>query len=286
MGEKRKKIYRILGKKYRFSVYNDTDYEQVWKARLSGWLVFSIVIPVILICFFLFFLLIAYTPFRNLIPGYPDNATRQKIISNAIKLDSLENTIISWEGYFNSIQSFVMGETDSVISEDIKIDSALFNTAGVVAYVLSPEDSIFRAEIEQEEIARLSVKNKSAVLENLYMYPPLKGEIITRFDANKKHFGIDINVTKNSIVTATLDGMIIFSGWTLNDNYVIQIQHSNNLISIYKGNSAAFKSTGERVNAGEAIATVGATNAAKENALHFELWQNGVPIDPTIYIQF
>ena len=141
-----------------------------------------------------------------------------------------------------------------------------------VSQVLIPtEDSIFRAELEQEEIARLSVKNKSAVLENLYMYPPLKGEIINRFDVNKKQFGIDIKVTANSIVTATLDGMIIFSGWTLNDNYVVQIQHSNNLISIYKGNSTTFKSTGERVNAGEAIATAGTANAAKDNYLHFEL---------------
>ncbi|MDR3287653.1 MAG: M23 family metallopeptidase [Prevotellaceae bacterium] len=286
MGEKRKKIYRILGKKYRFSIYNDTDYEQVWKARLSGWLVLSVVIPVIAAVFFLFFLFIAYTPVRNLIPGYPTNSTRQKIISNAEKLDSLENAIASWEGYFNSIQSFVTGETDSIINENLNVDS-LINTPGATEYTLLPEDSIFRSEIEQEEIARLSVKNKSPIFENMYLYPPLKGEITTLFDANKKYFGIDIKATTSPIVTATLDGMIIFSGWTFNDNYVVQIQHNNNLISIYKGNATVIKSVGERVNAGEAIANVGTnTNPAKNNVLHFELWQNGIPIDPTTYIHF
>ncbi|MDR1984865.1 MAG: M23 family metallopeptidase [Prevotellaceae bacterium] len=286
MGARRKKIYRILGKKYRFSVYNDTDYEQVWKARLSGWLVLSIVIPVIVFVFVLFFLFIAYTPIHNLIPGYPNNVTRQKIISNAEKLDSLENAIASWEGYFNSIQSFVTGETDSIINENLNVDSIINTT--LAEYPMLPEDSIFRAEIEQEEISRLStIKNKNVIFENMYLYPPLKGEIITLFDANKKQFGIDIKVTTSPIVTATFDGMIIFSGWMLNDNYVVHIQHSNNLISIYKGNSTTFKSVGERVNAGEAIATVGtATNSAKNNSLHFELWQNGVPIDPTTYIQF
>ncbi|MDR1553348.1 MAG: M23 family metallopeptidase [Prevotellaceae bacterium] len=284
MGKRRKKIYKILGKKYHFSVYNDTDYEQVWKARLSGWLVLSIIIPVIFIVFFLFFLFIAYTPIRNLIPGYPNSTIRQKIISNAEKLDSLENAIASWEGYFNSIQSFVSGEIDSIGNENINLDSIINTT--FTEYPLMPEDSVFRAEIEQEDMSRLSTKNKNIISENVYLYPPLKGEIISSFDANKKQFGINIKVTTSPVVTATFDGMIIFAGWTPTDNYVIQIQHINNLISIYKGNSTTFKSAGERVNAGEAIATAGTANAAKDNYLHFELWQNGIPIDPTIYIQF
>jgi murein DD-endopeptidase MepM/ murein hydrolase activator NlpD len=120
-----------------------------------------------------------------------------------------------------------------------------------------------------------------------YLYPPLKGKIKTPFNASSKHFGVDIQVMTSSIVTATLDGIIIFSNWTVSDDYVIQIQHSNNLISIYKGNSTpAFKTVGERVNAGEAIATVGSTSPTKDISLHFELWLNGVPLDPTIYIQF
>ncbi|MDR1347774.1 MAG: M23 family metallopeptidase [Prevotellaceae bacterium] len=284
MGKRKEKIYKILGKKYHFSVYNDTDYEQVWRARLSGWLVLSIIIPVILIAFFLFFLVIAYTPIRNLIPGYPNSTIRQRIISNAEKLDSLENAVASWEGYFNSIQSFVSGEIDSITNENINLDSIINTT--IAEYPLLPEDSVFREEIEQEEISRLSTKNKNIIFENMYLYPPLKGEIITLFDANTKQFGIDIKASTSPIVTATFDGMIIFAGWTPNDNYVVQIQHGNNLISIYKGNSTVFKSTGERVNSGEAIASVGTANGAKGNCLHFELWQNGIPIDPTIYIQF
>lgn len=284
MGKRRRKIYKILGKKYHFSVYNDTDYEQVWRARLSGWLVLSIIIPIIIMVFFLFFLIIAYTPIRSFIPGYPSNTIRQKIISNAEKLDSLENAIVSWERYFNSIQAFVSGDIDSITNESINLDSVINTT--IAEYALLPEDSIFRTEIEQEEFSRLSTKNKNTIFENFYLYPPLKGEIITPFDANKKQFGIGIKASTSSIVTATFDGMIIFSEWTPDDNYIIQIQHSNNLISIYKGNSTAFKSTGERVNSGEAIATAGTANGVQGNYLHFELWQNGIPVDPTIYIQF
>jgi len=252
---------------------------------LSGWLILTVVIPLILFVFFLFFLAIAYSPIRNLIPGYPTTEIRQKIISNAEKIDSLNRAIASWDGYFNSIQSLVNGETDSIESITINVDS--------IGYIsdledfLALEDSIFRAEIEQENMLRLSVKNKVTISENTYLYPPLKGKITSGFDAKTKHFGIDIQVSTSPIVTATFDGMIIFSGWTLSDNYVVYIQHNNNLISVYKGNSTTFKSIGERVNAGEAIASVSAQgDGIQNNILHFELWQNGVPIDPTIYIQF
>jgi murein DD-endopeptidase MepM/ murein hydrolase activator NlpD len=281
-----KKKKKILGKKYQFTIYNDTDYGQVWKARLSGWLVLSIIIPVVVLIFFLFFLSIAYTPLRNLIPGYPNSETRQKIINNAAQIDSLESKVASWERYFNSIQAFVMGETDSIINESINVDSIINTTVG--EFKLTPEDLAFRSEMENEELSRLSVNEKSANLNGTaYMYPPIKGEIVTKFDISTKHFGLDIQPLTSPIVMSTLDGIVIFSEWTLNDNYVIQIQHANNLISIYKGNSTVLKSVGDRVNAGEAIATIGITpNVKHKNKLHFELWQNGVPVDPTIYINF
>lgn len=285
MGEKAKKLYAKLGKKYRFSIYNDTDYEQVWKARLSGWLVLSVVIPIIIGAFFLFFMIIAYTPIRNLIPGYPTNEIRHKIVSNIEKIDSLEKAVASWEGYFNSIQSFVSGTTDSIESSTVNVDS--IENVLLAEYLITSEDSIFRAEIENEDKASLQVKNKNTIFENSYLYPPLKGDILSNFNPKTKHFGIDIKVSVSPIVTATLDGVVIFAGWTLNDNYVIQIQHRNSLVSIYKGNSTLFKSAGERVNAGEAIASVGNMHdGIKSNTLHIELWQNGIPVDPTLYIQF
>ena len=278
--------YKILGKKFQFIIYHDTNYEQVWRMRLSGWLVLSIIIPIILFVLFLFFFLIAYTPLRNLVPGYPNSETRQKIIYNTEQIDSLENKVAMWEYYFNSIQAFVSGETDSIVNDNMNIDS-LINTT-LAEYKLPPEDAEFRADIEQEELSRLQVNNngKKISFSETYFYPPLKGKIITPFNAAAKQFGIDIQVMTNTIVTSTLDGIVIFSNWTLNDDFVVQIQHSNNLISIYKGNSAVFKNVGERVSAGEAIAVVGTTNPTKDILLHFELWNNGVAIDPTTYIQF
>jgi len=277
--------YKILGKKFQFIIYNDTDYEQVWHARLSGWLVLSVIIPIILIVFFLFFLFTAYTPLRNLIPGYPNSETRQKIIYNAEQIDSLENKIAMWEYYFNSIQAFVSGETDSIVNDNMNVDSIINTT--LAEYRLPPEDVVLRSEIEQEESSRLQVvPDKKMSFDETYFYPPLKGKITAPFDATKKHFGIDIQVMTSTTVTATLDGIIVFSNWTLSDDFVVQVQHSNNLISIYKGNSAVFKNVGERVSAGEAIAVVGTTNPTKDILLHFELWNDGVAIDPTTHIQF
>ena len=88
-------------------------------------------------------------------------------------------------------------------------------------------------------------------------------------------------------VKATADGTVIFSEWTAQTGYVIIIEHTNNLISVYKHNSVLTKEQGELVKAGEVIAAAGNTGELSTGPhLHFELWSDGYPIDPTNFIDF
>ena len=99
--------------------------------------------------------------------------------------------------------------------------------------------------------------------------------------------GADIVAPQNEIVKATLDGTVIFATWTLETGHIIAIQHDNNLISVYKHNSALLKEQGSYVKAGEPIAIVGETGEFQTGPhLHFELWHNGRPINPEDYIVF
>ncbi len=73
----------------------------------------------------------------------------------------------------------------------------------------------------------------------------------------------------------------------MNSGYVLQIQHPNNLISVYKHNGELLKKEGDRVTAGEPIALVG--NSGENSTgphLHFEIWQDGVPVNPSNFINF
>jgi len=111
--------------------------------------------------------------------------------------------------------------------------------------------------------------------------------ITNLFDPAKDHYGIDIVAGKNEAIKATLDGTVIFSGWTLATGYVIALQHANNIISVYKHNSALLKHQGNYVKAGEPIAIIGETGELSTGPhLHFELWFNGNPVNPKDYIVF
>ena len=67
--------------------------------------------------------------------------------------------------------------------------------------------------------------------------------------------------------------------------YVVYIQHGSDLISVYKHNAELLKNTGDRVNAGEAIAIIGNSGEITTGPhLHFELWYNGTALNPEQYI--
>jgi len=122
---------------------------------------------------------------------------------------------------------------------------------------------------------------------NFVLFPPVKGTISENYNPESKHFAVDIVTIKNSPVKATADGTIIFADWTTNTGHVIILKHNNNLISVYKHNASLNKEQGDLVKAGEVIATVGNSGELTTGPhLHFELWSDGYPINPTNFIDF
>ena len=124
-------------------------------------------------------------------------------------------------------------------------------------------------------------------LGNILFFIPLKGVITNEFDPITKHFGVDVVAKKDEAVKAVLDGTVILSDWTIETGYVIIIQHQQNIISVYKHNSALMKKSGDIVKAGDPIAIIGETGEIQTGPhLHFELWRNGIPLNPESYIVF
>jgi murein DD-endopeptidase MepM/ murein hydrolase activator NlpD len=68
---------------------------------------------------------------------------------------------------------------------------------------------------------------------------------------------------------------------------VVAIQHSANLISLYKHNAELYKKVGTFVNAGEIISLVGNSGEMTNGPhLHFELWYNGNSLNPEEFVTF
>jgi len=98
---------------------------------------------------------------------------------------------------------------------------------------------------------------------------------------------VDVSAKEGEAIKAVLEGKVVFAEWTAGNGNVIQIQHHNNVISIYKHCSALLKAQGDDVKAGEVIAIVGNTGDHSTGPhLHFELWENGKAIDPLKFISF
>ena len=140
-------------------------------------------------------------------------------------------------------------------------------------------------QYEESERYNLTTMDNAQVTLGLVFYRPTRGMISSSFDANGKHYGIDIAANPNESVLATLDGTVILSTYTAETGYVIQVQHAQNIVSVYKHCGSLLKKVGDTVKAGEAIALVGNTGEKTTGPhLHFELWSKGRALDPSKYI--
>jgi len=284
--EKKKHIVNKLKHKYRLIIYNDITFEEVWYMRLSRLNVFTFAGTALILLIISVTVLIAFTPLREFIPGYPDGNTRWNIINNVHKLDSLEHELEIRDRYFASINRIIRGEVP--ISYENSQDSLVRYED--ITFSKSEHDSILRQQIEEEELFNLSVltnPGKQTDFSTIHFFPPVKGIITNSFNPSENHFGTDIVAATNKVVVATLSGTVVLANWTLETGYVIQIQHDNNLISIYKHNSELLKKIGSHVTAGETIAIIGNSGELTSGPhLHFELWHNGTPINPEDFISF
>ncbi len=280
------KLFHKLTHKYRMVLLNEDTFEEVGNLRLTRLNLIALVGIVFILLVAITYTLIAFTSIRELIPGYPDAAMRQHIRTNAMKLDSLEYEQAIRDQYFTNLKRIISGEVPELYLNDTTgmADSRNIN------FIRSTNDSLLRQQVEAEEQFRLSVLDESQVNRNLYdmhFFTPVKGMITRSFSPSDGHFGIDLVSAPNEPVKAVLDGTVTMSTWTLETGYVIQVQHDYELISAYKHNATLFKIVGQKVAAGDAIAIVGNSGELTTGPhLHFELWHNGVPLDPVDYIVF
>ena len=284
--QKKPKKFQKLKHKYRLVILNEDTFEEKMSLRLSQLNVFVTIGISSLVLIALVILLIAFTPLREFIPGYANVTIRKQGISNTLKLDSLSVAIAQKGMYINNLKHIIQGEPIQY-DETTVIDSTA-NYSGITNTPVE-EDSVLRNMIESEEKYNLfSVAGSTpGNISSFTFFKPLKGTVTNRFNMEKQHFGLDVVAPKNEAIKATLDGTVIFAEWTAKTGYVIQLQHANNLISIYKHNSVLHKEVGDHVKAGEVIAIVGNSGELSTGPhLHFELWYNGIPINPEDYMMF
>lgn len=272
--------------KFRLAVIDDRTHKHLFNLHFTRTGFFVGLVSILVVLTALIYSLVAFTPLRTFIPGYPDAHSKRAAIQNAIRIDSLENVIYRWELYSENLRRVVDGEEPMKIDSIINARSSRQVSQEELAE-LSLKDSLLRQHVKDEEQFGISDRDKRNLpIEGLHFFTPLKGVVSQGYDPAVHPF-VDITAPAGSVVKATLDGTVIYDGWSEEAGYTIQIQHDGDIISIYKHNEKLLKKTGDKVTAGSPIALVGSTGSLSTgDHLHFELWHKGESVDPTRYISF
>lgn len=283
---KRRSLWDSLRRRYQFNVMNEETYEVKSVLAIS---ILNIIIwtgIVMLLMGFLTYLTIAFTPLKQYIPGYGKIDEREMVLSQQFLVDSLEIRLEQNNLKLKIIEKILTGDFDTTgYTEDLFAG----NYDSLNLFSDSKEDSILRSEVELRE--RFSIfddeEAEAFSISNIAFFPPLKGMVSDSFNEATNHFGIDVIAGSNKEVKSVFYGTVILADFTVETGYVIGVQHSNDLVSIYKHNSKLNKKAGDVIKQGEVIAVAGNTGELSNGPhLHFELWYKGEPVDPAKYINF
>lgn len=280
-----------LRNKYRLVIMNDETLEERLTFRLSRLNVFVVLGTLTIILIFLTSILIAFTSLREYIPGYTNVGLQKKLYELQIKMDSIEKDLSKRDAFIQNMKDVMNGKD---LTADVPLAKDTLHKYTNIRQKKSREDSLLRADVENQGKYNLyridnseNERQKNRPIGKVLFFVPLKGVITNEFNPSQSHYGVDIVSKQNEAIKSVLDGTVVLSNWTLETGYTIAVQHQQNIVSVYKHNSALLKKEGDFVKAGDPIAIIGQTGELTTGPhLHFELWYDGNPVNPKDYINF
>lgn len=271
--------------KYRLVILNEDTFEEKlsFKLTMLNVFIFGTLFSVLLIVGTIF--LISFTSLREYIPGYSSTKLKREATQLVYKVDSLNKVLEVNNVYIQKVKELLTGEIKEVqFDKDSVMNAVKFNKDSM-NFEPSDIDLEFRQDVETAD--RFNIFREATKSADIVFFSPIKGIVTDGYSLKNKHFAIDIAVKKGTPVKSVADGTVIFAEWTIETGYVIIIEHSRGFISIYKHNTALNKQQGDMVKSGEVIASAGGMGELSTGPhLHFELWNEGYPVNPVNYIDF
>lgn len=268
-----------LTRKYQLVIYRNLNFDVLKKFHFSRLMLMLISFSLFVIVFAIISLLIVFTPVKFLVPGYPDSHTLELIHENAYRVDSLSKALEDRDKYLKMIRD--------VIFEEVPIDA---NFVVPVANLDEEQIRDFNDPSQPRQhfldtTDNANIVNKKDIIP--HMFVPMEGEIVNDFDSYHRHFGVDIAQHSDASIFTVLPGIVVDCNYTIENGFSIIIQHSSGIISIYKHCGKVLVKCGQKLRQGEQIAIYGNTGDNSTGPhLHFELWQNGEPLNPNDFIEF
>lgn len=269
---------------YRIQVLDEADFGFKRSFRLSFLKLVVLFSSIIIVMVLLTIYLVAFTGLREYIPGYSDPALKLKTLELEYKTDSLAYALDSRDLMLITLQKVLKGER----LPDYLPPSKDSISPELASFQRSPEDSILRLEMESQDLFMpLGKAERPKSLPDALPFPPAKGWVTDSFNLRKSHYGVDVSTERNEAVKSMLDGTVIYADWSFESGYTLVVQHGFNLVTVYKHNAVMLKKQGAFVRAGEPIGIVGNSGELSSgHHVHFEVWYEGLPVDPLSWVSF
>ncbi|MCL4304864.1 M23 family metallopeptidase [bacterium] len=115
--------------------------------------------------------------------------------------------------------------------------------------------------------------------------PPVRGYVTRQFEHKTSldvadHHGLDVAAREGTPVLASAHGLVLFAGWSYPYGNLVIIAHKSGYQSFYGHNQILLVQPGDRVLQGQPIALLGNSGRSSAPHLHFEIWKDGVRVNP------
>lgn len=284
----KKTLSSWLTNRYQLIIRNEENFAEKTSVAFtySKIILFSVLI-------FIFFLVISLFLVETVLekwfdPKYEQMVLNQQLYGLALKVDSLALEVDRKDRFIANFQRVLSGDTTDFKDPEVLLKGENRPVSKPTRLSIDSDDSVFRKDFEKSDLSMITLANvKNRELRETFFFSPITGFISDHYNVKTGHLGVDIVAKTNEPVKCIADGTVIFSSWTQDAGYVAMVQHSANLISVYKHNAELYKKVGTFVNAGDIISIVGNSGELTNGPhLHFELWYNGNSLNPEEFVTF
>ena len=267
----KKKKNDLQKEKYRLTLYDINQSKSLLHIILSPLKAGILCFIAFLILLILSSVIIVSTPLKNYLPGYLDIELKSKVVDTHLTLDSLVDRSLKRDIYLDNIRRILRDEISVLNKEEIPQDSIVI----IPAHSLpsrSENENNFITRFEEDEKYNLSAILTKQYAEGLSFQLPVKGVISTKFSLLESNYGVRVLCAREAKIKSPLDGKVIFTDYSVENGYIIQIQHKNNFLSIFKNLGSIYKKINDNIDSGMILGITSSRNNKSQPELLYELW--------------
>lgn len=218
----------------------------------------------------------------------------------AIEYDKMEKSLLYYSNQFSELKTtidalkradaefrrlFSLGSREKILENLQSDDRGSLDMEALRDQIKKTMDTV--------ETIREFLKNQKDIYMATPKGWPITGRITSYFGKRENplhggddfHSGIDISAPTGTPVRATADGVVSFSGWGGGSGNLVVIEHGLGYSTLYAHNKSNIVKVGQQVKRGDIIAYSGATGNATGPHSHYEIWKDGRPVNPLIFLE-